>query len=155
MTIELSVTARNIFQQKVLKHKDDCVSHGLWMHHNFKRFFHNAPTWSKQVLSRENWVTASCCEMPHVYSRRDPTPAWWEELCNVHVTTPLGQWAATHGERKHRRTWLGWWVHVRRDDCSGAGAIYVGNNNSPLILLTQFNVNTPANGTTLTFKSAD
>lgn len=128
-------------EQHCKAYKDGRASRGPWMHHYFRRFsfFQHAPTLSKQVTSRENWVTASCCEMPHVYPRPDPTPLWLEELCNAHVTAPLGQWAATHGERKHRCTWLGWCVHVRGDDCSTAEAIYFGNNNSPLAFITQFN----------------
>lgn len=138
----LDVISRNIFfltkcpEWHGVTHKDDCVSRRPMNAPSFETFIQHAPTWSKQVLSREKWVTASCCEMPHVYPRPDPTPARWAELCNNYVMEPLDQWAATHGERKHRCTWLGWWVHVRKDNCSAAEAFDLGNNNSPLVLLT-------------------
>lgn len=105
--------------------------------------FQHAPTWSEQVLCRENWVIASCCERSHVYPRREPTSARWGKLCNGDVRAPIGQWAGTHRERKQRRTWLGRWVHVRGDDRSATEAVYfLGNNNSPLVLLTQLTINT-------------
>lgn len=103
--------------------------------------FFPAPTCREHVFSRAKvgHCTASASG-PHVYPHRLHEPANRGKLCNSHVTERFGQSGATHGQRKHRRTWLGCRVHVRRADCSAARASSLGNRNVSPAPLTYINI---------------
>lgn len=130
------------------------VTHGPWMQHNMISFFNTPPRGASMFFPRENWVTAGRCEKPHVYPGETP-----RQFARTNYAMTTSRRRSTNkrrrtGERKHRCTWLDWRIHVRRDDCSAAEAKYLSNNNSPLALLTQFNINIPVNATTLNIPSA-